>query len=818
MEENQDKVPSEYEKKKEEAWKLFNEGRLKDCKLKVKTIVQKFSENFGSYELMGHILMEERDIEGAINQFKLAIQKDKDNRAHGFFYYWIAKAHDRGGPFDQFPGSQFDTKKRDLFYEKAKQSGTYPEQLLFDYRVSNSQDREKFLWEGIKRFPNSTDLYLLAASHYAPQGLVNQQVSILQEAIDKGLSSTSLFYRFGELKLMQKELATALQYFEKCLEINADPDEAYGINYQLGNTWFSIGNLEKAEAYYKIVYEEGKHGDNKMFGLFGLLKAYNQRKDQIAIQNLLTNWHVSESSVNRHSRITGGPLYLDSKVIQSIETKNLRELYDIVSKLRSNPKDVFYTGKLNLLKSYLATLNERFYDAHKFITNASKYLNHYHYGFLEELRLESISDIINNKFDSVSERKKAMEILKNEFETYGESKLLKSELKDAVDLFYQDKEYKSIVTLTQHLSFPFLHEADVIFEAAFSQAKECNDQLAKSLYEYYLRESKENTAVLNNLGILYKKEGNIQKAIELYQQGLAIDPTDKHLKDNFTQAKEVLASEERKAQANFLEKQKMLKAIEILQKENDFVLAKLATFIEQVKLEPEFDDWRFPLPRYKFHTLLKVDRQKGEALREQWLTKGYITDTGDRGGYNITVYSVNPYLEGALKGIQKLKIPDKWIKGFININIAALESVGYFDLMDRIEKINKKFQPLIERDFNELVHNYLMGHDKATIVLSGSLVELLLTYYCERRKELIISFKDKAGNSKIKKLYDCVLSDLIDYVELTKPFGNDFVHLSNLSRIYRNYIHPGRELKGSLDSTKADLCFVSTCEIIKRIA
>lgn len=55
------------------------------------------------------------------------------------------------------------------------------------------------------------------------------------------------------------------------------------------------------------------------------------------------------------------------------------------------------------------------------------------------------------------------------------------------------------------------------------------------------------------------------------------------------------------------------------------------------------------------------------------------------------------------------------------------------------------------------------------------------------------------------------------FAEDQKFFGQDFTHLSNLSRIYRNFVHPGKELKDRIDSHKSDLCFISTIEILKRI-
>ena len=103
-------------------------------------------------------------------------------------------------------------------------------------------------------------------------------------------------------------------------------------------------------------------------------------------------------------------------------------------------------------------------------------------------------------------------------------------------------------------------------------------------------------------------------------------------------------------------------------------------------------------------------------------------------------------------------------------------------------------------------------------MISGSLLEMILTYYCEKKKLLTIQIKDSKGNIQSKKLYDCVLIDLITFVESKKLFGNDFNHLGNLSRIYRNFIHPGLELKSKADiKPKADLCFISSLEILKKI-
>ena len=124
---------------------------------------------------------------------------------------------------------------------------------------------------------------------------------------------------------------------------------------------------------------------------------------------------------------------------------------------------------------------------------------------------------------------------------------------------------------------------------------------------------------------------------------------------------------------------------------------------------------------------------------------------------------------------------------------------------------------MISRDYNELVFNYLVGNKKATIVLSGSFIELILTFYCDRKKIKKIEYNNAKGKIIKKELYDCVLFDLISFIDEKKYFGNDFFPLTNLSRVYRNFVHPGVEMKNTLDKTKSDLCFISSIEILRKI-
>jgi hypothetical protein len=76
------------------------------------------------------------------------------------------------------------------------------------------------------------------------------------------------------------------------------------------------------------------------------------------------------------------------------------------------------------------------------------------------------------------------------------------------------------------------------------------------------------------------------------------------------------------------------------------------------------------------------------------------------------------------------------------------------------------------------------------------------------------------NNQKVSRdLYEATLNDLLQYIEQNKKLEKQYVHLGNISRIYRNYVHPGKELRESeeLDDSKANLCYISASELINNL-
>jgi tetratricopeptide (TPR) repeat protein len=385
-----------------------------------------------------------------------------------------------------------------------------------------------------------------------------------------------------------------------------------------------------------------------------------------------------------------------------------------------------------------------------------------------------------------------------------------STIEEYIEELYGQNEHSRIVEIF-HSDFCYPKVNYYFFEVAFSLNKNGFVDEAEIVYENILRTQPNNTAVLNNLSLIKLSKNKINEAYKLINHGYEVDPHDQNISTNIKTIS--LKYQEMQKYHEFYKK-----CSTYLADENDFVLNKLKTFLLNVDKDPTCKLGKIPIPSWKFSVLMATDKQKATSLKDQWIEKYYIRATDEKGDYSETIYEINPLLKLELDKISNIRLNDKWLKGFENLSLTVLNEFGYFEIKTRLNKVNKKFRDLILRDFDELVINHVIKNEKTVVVLSGSLIEALLTYHCEKKK--ILKIKYQKGNKTIhKNLHDCDLGDLLTFFEQQNVLGDLIVHLGNISRIQRNYVHPGKELreKDTLDDSKAELCFISTLEIIKQI-
>jgi len=248
------------------------------------------------------------------------------------------------------------------------------------------------------------------------------------------------------------------------------------------------------------------------------------------------------------------------------------------------------------------------------------------------------------------------------------------------------------------------------------------------------------------------------------------------------------------------------------------ILRRLKEFLGNLSGESEYRDRQLPIPKWKFRILMRTDQPKADSLAEQWLERGYIRRTGERGGHGEHVYEINPYLEEGVKLVESLKYPSNWISGIESVNRERLTQLTYFDVVGQLTYTSEPCRRLLQRDVNELFFNYLAKNAKSVVVLAGSIVETLLINHCHEKNVQKISFSRGEKNLH-KNLYDADLGDLLDYFQAKRLFGDLTIHMGNISRISRNFIHPGKELRDTdeLSWRKAEICFHSTLEILRTV-
>ncbi|KLT63928.1 lipopolysaccharide assembly protein LapB [Pedobacter sp. BMA] len=822
MEQLQETEESYYKVAIDKAWEDFYADNLDSAKEICEKLILEYPEKVYPHYLLGHVYLSQKKYQEAADEILISDANDNERINSGWAYYWLGEIYSASSFFGNEGVAYInDPEKADYYYNQARKAKTYPIQTLLRQKYKlKGQKKIELLEEGVAKFPDETIFYILLAQHYKSHGMAQRELNSLKTALDKGLSSASLSYNLGKHFYAKKDFASAQLYFQETLVKNKEfPKDNFGPGYMLGRSFEESGSTEKAIQAFKNTYEESINTHDSLFGFFGLLNVLLTIGDKSSIKELVLNLNIHKDLIADGGRLTGGPLKLAIHVDDDIQMDNMLSIYRNLTKLKLDKRDDdIFNGKIWLLRYFLAKELSKINDQYKAIKNASQLLNRFHYDFITGFFADTLTNYFYEDEEVISDLDKTYQMLMTDLEEdYALRNHLAHHIQKLFELFFEAKAWQKVIDLSGYFTLEQIAEEDSLFELAYSYAELKDEKNAQIIYQKYLDHEGDNSAVLNNLGNIFKNQKKYDDAIALYRRGLVVNPKDETLKRNLENTLKEKAKNERLEAEDKSQQLEYRSAIKSLAFENDYVIEKLTQFLEQIKKDESFKNWKVAVPKYKFQKFAGVDKQRAESLVNQWIDKGYLKLTTERAAFSVSVYQINPFIEQELKRIVKRKIPQQWIDGFISISIDSLEQNGYFDMTERIAKVTKKFRTFFERDFNELIHNYLLGHFKSSVILSGSLVELALIYFCERKKLNSITFQDVNGKQKTKKIYDCVLIDLISYVEQNKLFGSDVIHLSNLSRIYRNFVHPGKELKEMLDKSKADLCFISTVEILKKI-
>lgn len=815
------KVKDKYELRIASAWKKYEKKDLTSAEKICTQIKDEFPDKLGANYLLGIIYLDKNKFVESSKELKAALKKDNEKKAGGFINYFLGTNYGKQ-PFLENENPLYDKDSSRKHFEQALEYENYPEDTINElhYIYQNNYKIIQLFKNAIKKFPKNLNFVLTLSDTYFKIGQVENQEKVLLLAKSE-FKSTHLLYELSKIELAKKNFNEARELINQARTINENPKSEFALQLELANILYAEGEIKKAREIYSDSFNKEKSTDNFWFGLIGVLMCLENAnfgeftkliaEMEITKQFIIDDWFGDM------------PIYFDSQRAIGIDLPvNEKNAIKKLNALKKTQTDKDVLGKIELLKCSLHKHIGEKTQRLKAIKESLKYLNTYHYEFI----LTELSEAYSDVFYDFIESEKSIDKLVLEISTtleyeYSFRKVYLENLVYIIEELHKQKKYKLIIGLYEKFSKQQIDKADIWFEVGYAFNELGNLEKAKYAYNRSIDIKGESSATFNNLANIYKKENKLDQAIDMYQKALSLESDDDLIKNNLENAlnkqKKITNETQKKNAINKI----FLNAVELLKSENFFTLESLYNFLLNCRKEDEFDNWHLPIQDEMFPVLMNTNAKKSLELKDNWISKNYLIQGEETDEYDIPYFQINPYIDtevNRLRGIvSEINLPQEWLTGLNNISIFQLNELNYSETSKRIAKINKKYRPLISRDYNELIFNYLVGNKKSTIVLSGSFVELILTYYCERKKIKKIEYKNASGNTIKKNLYDCVLFDLISFIDDKKYFGNDFFPLTNLSRVYRNFIHPGVELKNSLDKTKSDLCFISSIEILRKI-
>jgi len=801
-------------------WDFLDEENIEKADEISDKLLIKQPENAHIHYIKGHVEFKKNEFKESIKSFEEALERSKDERLSSFTNYWIGEVYDHntGDILSENENEIFDSEKAEKYFLRSVSFNEFPSNVvdkLGSYFRENPEEALKIIPESIKKYPEEIDYYIkLSYVYKLTYEDDDNYIKTLKEAYNNCPKTSDLVILIAKHYQNKKEFDTANVYFDEAKILTDDSKEIDLVNFEQGHIELLNSNFEKAIIQYDKCINSNNTSIRFLSQLslsYSLLKENNIDRTTDLIEGI----DISEL---QFVSLTEDYIFLNMNIAVPISLPFFfKDFLQSLHPLESIKKTRL-ASKISFIKSLLFKEEEDYLRQIDELLNSTSILN---YDFL----FGEISEAIYKYF--VSDNMKNSKAMKLAEKVQNNVKVL-NDLSDyhyesIINHLFENNKHELICNFTEVLGFD-KPNSNILFKLSYSYREIGNMSKAKSGYQNYLNEFGESNAVLNNLGNIFKSEGNTEKATELYSKAIEVEPDDKIAKDNLKNIEnQKILDEEKEKEAN--KRINEYKAsLTTLKTENKYVLEKLNNFVVNLKAEDEIENNQVAIPNYKFAVLMQTSREKAESLKDRFLEKKYIYKTNKRNDYRVVVYEINPLIEEVIKGhLEELNqvVEDSWIKGFEDITTEKLKRIKYFTSLKKIERINKKFSKYISRDFKELVFNYLIGNQKATIVLSGSMVEFLIIYYCEKKRIRTITYTNQRSMNVVNRnLYDSTLFELITYADENNLFGRDFPYLGNLLRVYRNLIHPGLELKndlGKIDKSKLEISFIGAMEILNKV-
>ncbi len=370
-------------------------------------------------------------------------------------------------------------------------------------------------------------------------------------------------------------------------------------------------------------------------------------------------------------------------------------------------------------------------------------------------------------------------------------------IENLVKELHKNQKYSDIVKLMDAINYKKLDYIKFGFEIAYAFSENNRTDIAKDIYESYINKYPDSDAAINNLGVIYKQEKNYEKALECYIKAENLSHNDIY-SNNITSCTELIEQ---------LDKEKELeyKALEFFEKENIWIIDRIKYFYDEAD-----ENGNVICPYKKLPIILKCREDKAQDVLKQMLEKGYLFRNKEHNyDTNASVYKINYSIQRQIQEIEKENILiNSLTNNLNNFTIENLSNIEYNKIIARLNSIKpKKIKNIFIRDYNELVFNYLTNQQKTVVLMSGTLVELLLLFILKKKK--IVKYK-VGSNQKEKKIVEMDITEMLEVCDKEKLVQNTPKKFIDGLKHFRNFIHPGKELREKtleLDKSTIELSF-----------
>lgn len=142
---------------------------------------------------------------------------------------------------------------RALIEGEGHEAETYAD--IIDLLVDNKQTdmANDWLEEALTRHPKKQILMESAAYSYVQQERFDEAIELYNQLLDMDAYSTLYWEELGKIHFLREEYDKAIDAFEFAIAINGD--SSYYSTYAAANSYFNIGNYERALEYYQRLHE-----------------------------------------------------------------------------------------------------------------------------------------------------------------------------------------------------------------------------------------------------------------------------------------------------------------------------------------------------------------------------------------------------------------------------------------------------------------------------------------------------------------------------------------------------------------------------------